>query len=249
MSFIRLSSSIFPPSIVRSRSCILPQRSLKTQLGPSSQPSSFPPPPPSSPLASASPFGTNTFSLLLAGTIGAVLSAGALLVYSSSSPIALETPSSHECLPPPPSAIQPSLSVARAQRYGSPSNYKSALEELRLLFSEENDTLTIDPEDLFIHGGSSWNYLASQPPSVVVYPRDQSDVEKIMEISRKYRIPVVPYGAGTAVEGQFNAVSSSLSRSFKKKEAPRARARAHLRLSLRRLSSPTEESASTYRST
>ncbi|KAL7416519.1 hypothetical protein BDY24DRAFT_406069 [Mrakia frigida] len=99
----------------------------------------------------------------------------------------------------------PSLSVARAHRYGSPSDYKSAVQELRSLFSEENDTLTIDPEELLLHGGSTWTHLASQPPSVVVFPSNQSDVEKILEISRKYRVPVVPYGAGSAVEGQFNA--------------------------------------------
>lgn len=90
-------------------------------------------------------------------------------------------------------------------RFGSPEDYAAAVSELKGLF--DDDHITTDEEDLAHHGGSAWTYGIALPPSAVVYPETTEDVVKIMRIATKYRVPVVPYGSGTALEGQFNAVS------------------------------------------
>lgn len=42
---------------------------------------------------------------------------------------------------------------------------------------------------------------------MVVYPNSTEDVVKIVNISRKYRMPVVAYSGATSLEGQYRAVS------------------------------------------
>lgn len=41
----------------------------------------------------------------------------------------------------------------------------------------------------------------------MVYPNSTEDVVKIVNISRKYRMPVVAYSGATSLEGQYRAVS------------------------------------------
>lgn len=90
-------------------------------------------------------------------------------------------------------------------RFGSPEDYAAAVRELQALFDE--DSITTDPDDLAHHGGSAWTYGSALPPSAVVYPSSTEDVVKIMKVASKWRVPVVPYGSGTGLEGQFSAVS------------------------------------------
>ena len=40
----------------------------------------------------------------------------------------------------------------------------------------------------------------------MVYPDSTEDVVKIVNVARKYRMPIVPYSGGTSVEGQFAGV-------------------------------------------
>lgn len=44
------------------------------------------------------------------------------------------------------------------------------------------------------------------PHSVVVYPDSTEDVVKIVNVARKYRMPVIPYSGGTSLEGHFAGV-------------------------------------------
>lgn len=44
--------------------------------------------------------------------------------------------------------------------------------------------------------------------NVVVYPRSTEDVVKIVNIARKYLMPVIPYSGGTSVEGHTRGVSA-----------------------------------------
>ena len=49
--------------------------------------------------------------------------------------------------------------------------------------------------------------MKGSSPTVVVYPNSTADVVKIVNISRKYRMPIVPYSGATSLEGQYRAVS------------------------------------------
>jgi len=40
----------------------------------------------------------------------------------------------------------------------------------------------------------------------VVYPDSTQDVVKIVNVARKYRMPIIPYSGGTSLEGHFAGV-------------------------------------------
>ena len=58
--------------------------------------------------------------------------------------------------------------------------------------------------------------LEMQPPDVVAFPETVADVQSAVGIARAHGCPVIPFGAGTSLEGQVNApcggVSLNLSR-------------------------------------
>ncbi len=58
---------------------------------------------------------------------------------------------------------------------------------------------------------SSLTSLPGEAPDAVVWPETASDVQAIVEIARRYHVPVVPFGAGTSLEGQVNAPRGGVS--------------------------------------
>ncbi|BAQ09132.1 FAD linked oxidase domain-containing protein [Bacillus sp. OxB-1] len=46
------------------------------------------------------------------------------------------------------------------------------------------------------------SYHESHKPDVVVFPTKTEDVVNIMEVARKHKVPVVPFGLGSGLEGQ-----------------------------------------------
>mgnify|MGYP006284162091 CR=1 FL=1 len=44
-----------------------------------------------------------------------------------------------------------------------------------------------------------------EPPDAVAFPRDAREVSALVRLCAEARVPVIPYGAGTSVEGQVNA--------------------------------------------
>ncbi|KAN0118676.1 FAD-linked oxidase-like protein [Russula decolorans] len=85
--------------------------------------------------------------------------------------------------------------------YGTPEDFAHAIEELKTLFSK--DTVTTDEDQLEAHGFSPDSYHPGCPHSVVVYPDATEDVVKIVNVARKYRMPIIPYSGGTSLEGHF----------------------------------------------
>ena len=53
--------------------------------------------------------------------------------------------------------------------------------------------------------------LPPQVPDAVVFAETAADVQRIVSLARDYRCPVVPFGAGTSLEGQVNAPYGGLS--------------------------------------
>ncbi|GLB35075.1 putative d-lactate dehydrogenase [Lyophyllum shimeji] len=85
-------------------------------------------------------------------------------------------------------------------KYASPDEIKLAIEELRAALPGPNAVAT-DPDTLRTHGFSENSYHPSSPHSVVVRPTCTDDVVKIVNISRKYRMPITPYSGATSLEG------------------------------------------------
>ncbi|TFY79625.1 hypothetical protein EWM64_g4390 [Hericium alpestre] len=86
--------------------------------------------------------------------------------------------------------------------YGSPEDFKRAVQEMQATFPTEG-VVSTHPDDLFAHGFSTNVYHEGIPHSVVVYPQSTEDVVKIVKIANNYRMPVVAYSGATSLEGHF----------------------------------------------
>jgi D-lactate dehydrogenase (cytochrome) len=80
----------------------------------------------------------------------------------------------------------------------------AALKEL--LGARANDTAAV--RDHHSHGES---YHTPAAPDVVCFPRTTEEVASILTISAAHRMPVVPFGAGSSLEGHVNAIHGGIS--------------------------------------
>lgn len=63
------------------------------------------------------------------------------------------------------------------------------------------DRVTLDDDELEQRGKEMSGYATPANPQVVVLPETTEHVSEILKIANKYKIPVVPYAAGTSLEG------------------------------------------------
>jgi D-lactate dehydrogenase (cytochrome) len=83
---------------------------------------------------------------------------------------------------------------------------KAALEaataQLQSLLGSRATTASAQRE----HHSHGESYHKAALPDIVCFPRTTEEVSEIMRISARHGIPVVPFGAGTSVEGQVHAI-------------------------------------------
>ena len=78
----------------------------------------------------------------------------------------------------------------------------TATRELRqLLGTRANDTAAV--REHHSHGES---YHTPAPPDIVCFPHTTDEVAAIVKIAAAHRLPIVPFGAGTSLEGHVNAI-------------------------------------------
>ncbi|KAJ5467709.1 hypothetical protein N7475_005461 [Penicillium sp. IBT 31633x] len=77
------------------------------------------------------------------------------------------------------------------------------------------DSVTMDEDDIDLHSYSevSTSHCATRPVAVVT-PKNTEEVSTIARICSKYKIPMIPFGGGSSVEGHFTAPYSGLSIDF-----------------------------------
>lgn len=54
-------------------------------------------------------------------------------------------------------------------------------------------------------------FRASAPPDLVVHAKCTDDVVRVVKACREYGVPLIPFGAGTSLEGQLDAVQGGVS--------------------------------------
>ena len=54
-------------------------------------------------------------------------------------------------------------------------------------------------------------YIPNQPPDAVVFAGSSEDVQDIIRICATHRVPVIPFGTGTSLEGHVNAPAGGIS--------------------------------------
>src|SRR6266403_6166342 len=59
--------------------------------------------------------------------------------------------------------------------------------------------------------GNTVTWIENQPPDAVVFPQSTEDVQEIVRICAAHGVPVIPFGAGTSLEGHVNAPQGGVS--------------------------------------
>lgn len=86
---------------------------------------------------------------------------------------------------------------------GAPmADVSHCLADLRARFSERVST---SEQVLFEHAKDSAHH-PPQPPDAVIFPESNDEVAEVVRICAGHRVPVIPFGTGTAVEGGVVAI-------------------------------------------
>ncbi|KAK2055292.1 glycolate oxidase [Colletotrichum caudatum] len=73
------------------------------------------------------------------------------------------------------------------------------------------DAVSFDEDEIELHGHSDWaTSNSSGRPVAIVYPRTTEDVSRIAKICNRRSVPMVPYGAGSSIEGSFSSPYSGI---------------------------------------
>jgi D-lactate dehydrogenase (cytochrome) len=78
----------------------------------------------------------------------------------------------------------------------------SALAELKALLGDRVTTSAAVRE----HHGKDESYFPYAPPDAVVFPESTEEVRAVVDICRRHRVPMIPYGVGTSLEGHILAI-------------------------------------------
>ncbi len=82
-----------------------------------------------------------------------------------------------------------------------------AVRELSLLLGKRATTAHVQRE----HHSRGESHHPPALPDVVCYPHSTAEVSEILKISARFQLPVVPFGAGTSLEGQVQALHGGIS--------------------------------------
>src|SRR6201990_2936470 len=58
-------------------------------------------------------------------------------------------------------------------------------------------------------------WIANEPPDAVVFPQASGEVQDVVRICAERRVPVIPFGTGTSLEGHVNAPYGGVSIDFR----------------------------------
>ncbi|BCS14393.1 hypothetical protein ASPFODRAFT_47702 [Aspergillus luchuensis CBS 106.47] len=96
-----------------------------------------------------------------------------------------------------------------SSKYADVPTMLRAVEEIKAIIGPDN--VSVDADDIEIHGYSEWSTSnTTARPIAVLSPATTEEVSAIAKVCTKYRVPMVPFGAGSSVEGNFAAPHSGV---------------------------------------
>lgn len=136
----------------------------------------------------------------------ALLGTGYYISQATSARAALDTPRITTLIP---SKVAIEEQEANQPSYGDIHAYLALIEDLKRLWESKGkvDRVSTDKEDLETHGVSDWSYHEAKRPTVVVWAETTEEVQEIVLLARKHRVPITPFSGGTSLEGHFSSVS------------------------------------------
>lgn len=99
------------------------------------------------------------------------------------------------------------MSVTQPGTRASEANLEAAFNELVALLGKRTTRAIVQRE----HHSHGESYLPAGLPDIVCFPESTNEVSEIVKVSARHGLPVVPFGAGTSVEGQVNAIHGGIS--------------------------------------
>ncbi len=88
------------------------------------------------------------------------------------------------------------------------NSLSKAISEIKSILQER---LTTARPVLEQHGKDESFHTPSRYPDAVAYVRSTEEVSQVVSICSKYKIPVIPFGAGSSLEGHLMAVNGGIS--------------------------------------
>jgi D-lactate dehydrogenase (cytochrome) len=84
----------------------------------------------------------------------------------------------------------------------TPRELNTLMQELRALLGER----ATDSKGVREHHGRDESYFPDAPPDAVVFPESSAEVKAVVDICRRHEMPMIPFGAGTSLEGHVLAI-------------------------------------------
>ena len=97
-----------------------------------------------------------------------------------------------------------------ASSASKPSSVETAIAVLRQRFGDRLQT----GEEIRRQHANILTWIPNQPPDAVIWVETQDDVSEIVRVASTHRVPIIPFGAGTSLEGHINAPRGGLSLDF-----------------------------------
>ena len=91
-----------------------------------------------------------------------------------------------------------------------PGDVATAIAVLRQRFADRLQT----GEAIRRQHANTITWIPNQPPDAVIWVESQEEVVEVVRVARTHRVPLIPFGAGTSLEGHINAPRGGLSLDF-----------------------------------
>lgn len=94
-------------------------------------------------------------------------------------------------------------------------SHRQAIEQLIERFGERVTT----NEGICRQHANTLTWLAGEPPDAVVFAETTDEVAQVVKIAASHRVPIIPFGAGTSLEGHVNAPLGGISLDLSRMDA------------------------------